>query len=128
MVQGATILFVDDDRQVLRVMAEALTLKGFRVLTTDDGYEAMRLLAQEDVDVLFTDIVMPDVDGLQLVKHAKLLRPGLRVMLATGFGTLIRASGFGSRANEAASLGKLLYKPLRADQIEDEIRALLAAG
>jgi two-component system cell cycle response regulator CpdR len=117
--QGPTILFVDDDRQIRRVVAEALTLKGFRVLTTDDGYEAMRLLAQEHVDVLFTDIVMPDVDGIQLVKHAKLLRPGLHVMMATGYA---------SRATEAAALGKLLYKPLRADRIEAEIRAMLAAG
>lgn len=119
MGQALTILFVDDDRLIRRVVAEALSGRGFRVLTTDDGYEAMRLLAQEHVDVMFTDLVMPDIDGVQLVKQAKLLRPDLHVMMATGYA---------SKAKEAASLGKLLFKPLRADQIEAEIRDLLAGG
>jgi DNA-binding NtrC family response regulator len=119
MGKAISILFVDDDHEIRRVVAEALTLKGFRVLTTDDCYEAMRLLAQEHVDVLFTGIVMPDVDGIRLVKHAKLLRPGIHVMMARGNA---------SKANEAVSLRKLLHKPLRADHLETEIRALLAAA
>lgn len=119
MGQALTILFVDDDRQIRRVVAESLAAKGFRVLTTDDGYEAMRLLAQEHVDVLFADLVMPDLDGVQLVRQAKLLCPQLHVMMATGYA---------SKAKEAGSLGKLLFKPLRADQIEAEIRQLLADG
>ncbi len=119
MGEALTILFVDDDRQIRRVVAEALSVRGFRVLTTDDGYEAMRLLAQEHVDVLFTDIVMPEIDGIQLVKQAKLLRPDLHVMMATAYA---------STAREASSLGKLLFKPLRADQIEAEIRQLLKGG
>ncbi len=101
------------------MITEALAARGFRVLTTDDGYEALRLLAQEHVDVLFTDLVMPDLDGVELVKQARLLRPDLRVIMETGYA---------SRAKEAASLGKLLFKPLRADQIEAEIRRMLAGG
>lgn len=117
MGQTLTILFVDDDRQIRRVVAEALAARGFRVLTTDDGYEAMRLLAQEHVDVLFADLVMPEIDGVQLVMQAKLFRPNLHVIMATGYA---------SKAKEAELLGKLLYKPLRADQIEAEIRQLMA--
>jgi DNA-binding NtrC family response regulator len=119
MGQALTILFVDDDRAIRRVVAEDLAARGFRVLTTDDGYEAMRLLAQEHVDVLFCDLVMPDIDGVQLVKQARLLRPDLQVLMATGYA---------SKAREAESLGKLLFKPLRADQIESEIRQLLSEG
>jgi DNA-binding NtrC family response regulator len=117
MGQALTVLFVDDDRQIRRVVAEALAARGFRVLTTDDGYEAMRLLAQEHVDVLFADLVMPEIDGVALVKQAKLLRPDLHVLMATGYA---------SKAREAEVLGKLLYKPLRADQIETEIQQLVA--
>lgn len=113
-----TILFVDDERPLRRVIAQALAARGFRVLTTDDGYEALRLLAQEQVDVLFTDIVMPDMDGVELVKQAKLLQPDLRVLMVTGYA---------SRAKAAAVLGKLLFKPMRVDQIEAEIRNLFAA-
>jgi CheY-like chemotaxis protein len=47
--QSFTILFVDDDHTVLSIIAEALSAKGFRMLATDNGYEAMRLLAQENM-------------------------------------------------------------------------------
>jgi two-component system, cell cycle response regulator CpdR len=114
-----TILFVDDDLAVLSIVAEALSARGFRVLATDKGDEALRLLAQEPVDVLFADIVMPDMNGIELVKRAKLVRPNLKVLLETGYF---------SRAAEARSFGKLVFKPLRVDQIEGEIRSLLPAA
>lgn len=114
-----TILFVDDDRPVLRIIAEALSAKGFRVLATDNGDEALRLLVREPVDVLFADIVMPDMNGIELAKRAKLMRPNLKVLLQTGYF---------SRAAEAKALGKLVFKPLRVDQIESEIRSLLHAA
>jgi two-component SAPR family response regulator len=117
--QALTILFVDDDQLVLAIIAEALSVRGFRVLATDNGNDAMRLLAQEHVDVLFADVVMPDINGIELAKQAKLMRPHLKVLLETGYY---------SRAEEARSVGKLLFKPLRADQIEAEIRGLLTAA
>jgi CheY-like chemotaxis protein len=113
-----TILFVDDDQHVLAVIAEALSAKGFRVLATDNGYDALRLIAEDYVDVLFTDVVMPGINGIELAKQAKLLNPALKVMLETAYF---------SRAAEASAIGKLLFKPLRADQIETEIRDLLSA-
>ena len=114
--QGFTILCVDDDRPVLAIIAEALSARGYRVLATDNGDEAMRLLAREHVDVLFADVVMPDMTGIELAKQAKLMRPDLKVLLETGYF---------SRSQEAKSLAKLLFKPLRADQIDAEIRGLL---
>lgn len=117
--QVLTILFVEDDRQVRTVVTETLAERGFRVLTTDDGNEALRLLGQEQVDVLFSDVVMPGLDGVELARRAQRLRPRLKVMLATGYF---------SRAKEAESVAKLLFKPLRADQIEAEVRQLVAAG
>ena len=119
MRQPLTILFVDDDPAVLGIIAEALSARGFRVMATDNGEAALRLLAQEPVDVLFTDIVMPDMNGIELAKRAKLMRPNLKVLLETGYF---------SRAAEAKSVGKLVFKPLRVDQIEDEIRRLQRAA
>jgi DNA-binding NtrC family response regulator len=111
-------LFVDDDQPVLAVIAEALSARGFRVLAADNADDALRLLAQEHVDVLFADVVMPGINGIELAKRAKLLRPDLKVLLETGYF---------SRAAEAKSVATLLFKPLRADQIEVEIRNLLNA-
>ena len=119
MQQPLTILFVDDDRPVLSITAEALSAKGFRVVVADNGDDALRLLAQEPVDVMLADIVMPDMNGIELAKRAKLMRPGLKVLLETGYY---------SRAAEAKAVGKLVFKPLRVDQIEAEIRSLQRAA
>jgi len=119
VTRALTILFVDDDQPVLSVIAEALSAKGFRVLATNNGDEALRLLAQEPVDVLFADIVMPEMNGIELAKRAKLIHPNLKVLLETGYF---------SRAEEAKSVGKLVFKPLRVDQIESEILSLLPAA
>ncbi len=113
MEQLLTILLVEDDSAVRGVLSEALTVRGFRVLAADNGQEALRLLDQEPIDVLLADVVMPELNGIELAKQAKLLHPEIRIILATGYL---------SRAKEAMSVGKLLFKPLRADDIEAEIR------
>jgi CheY-like chemotaxis protein len=129
MAQALTILFVDDDQPVRAVIAEALAAKGFRVLAADSGYEAMQLLAQEHIDVLFADIVMPSLNGIELAKQAKAVHPDLRIILATGYYSRtdegwLRAT---TRAPMSAkSVGKLLFKPLRVDEIEAEILNLMA--
>src|SRR5690349_95368 len=99
MVKALTVLFVEDDDLIRENLAEALSSAGLRVLVTDNGYAAMRILAQEHVDVLFTDIIMPGLNGIELAREAKALRPDLKIVLATGYL---------SRADEARSLGTLL--------------------
>lgn len=116
MERSLTVLFVEDGQPARSVTADALAHRGFRVLATDNAGEALRLLVAEPVDVLFADIVMPGINGIELAKQAKALRPGLKVLLATGYF---------SRAHEARAVAKLLFKPLRADQIEAEIRELV---
>ena len=116
MAELLTVLFVEDDDQVRDVLAQALPSSKFHVLTAENGYAALRIIAQTHVDVLFTDIVMPGLNGIELAKQAKLLRPDLQVILETGYF---------SRADEARSLGPLLFKPLRAHEIEAEIRKLV---
>lgn len=122
-VQGGsgefTVLFVEDDRSISGVMGDALTQRGFRVIIADNGLAALRILEHVHVDVLFADIVMPGLDGIQLVKRAKLMRPGIHAILATGYL---------SKSEEAKPVAKLLFKPLRADEIETEIRTMLKAG
>jgi two-component system cell cycle response regulator CpdR len=119
VAQALTVLFVDDDEMVRTSVAQALGARGFLVFVAENGYEAMRLLAQGHVDVLLTDIVMPHIDGIELIRQAQLLRPGLKVMLTTGYA---------SRFADGTSAAKLLVKPLRLDQIEVEIRNLWNAA
>jgi YesN/AraC family two-component response regulator len=116
MAEAFTILFVDDDELVRAPLARLLSTHGVRVLTASSAIEAMRVLAQERVDVLFTDIVMPDKDGIELARQAQQLQPGIRLIFATGYF---------SRAATAAQLGKLLFKPLRASEIETALKDVL---
>jgi len=116
MAQTFTVLFVDDDDLVRAPVAELLRRHGLRVITAKSAVEAMRILAQEQVDILFTDIFMPDGDGIELAKQAQQLRPGIRVMFATAYFP---------RAADAAQLGKVLFKPMRAQQIEAAIDEVL---
>jgi DNA-binding NtrC family response regulator len=117
MAQAFTILYVEDDVLIRDPLVELLSLKGFHILPAEDGHAAMRILAEEHVDVLFTDVVMPGLSGIELAKQARRLQPHLKVIFATGHAV---------RAHEAAQIGKLLIKPLRAQQIEVELRELLA--
>jgi CheY-like chemotaxis protein len=117
MALAYTVLFVDDDPQVRESMVQLLSLKGFRVLSAESAFEGLRVLTQEHVDVLFSDLVMPGMSGIELAKKARRLRPDLNIMFATGYS---------ARAPEADHLGKLFVKPLRAHQVEAELCELMS--
>jgi CheY-like chemotaxis protein len=113
-----TILFAEDDAAVRESTAAILAARGFRLLVAKDGAEALRLLSENPVDVLFTDVVMPDLNGIELAREAQRLRPNIKVLLMTAYY---------SRAEEAARVGRLLFKPLRGAEIEAELGKLLGA-
>jgi two-component system, cell cycle response regulator CpdR len=119
MEEPFTVLFVEDDDGVRESVAELLAARGFRMLVAHDAREALRLLAENRVDALFTDIVMPGIDGVDLARQARRLHPELKVLFMTGYS---------ARAPEAMTLAKLLYKPLRSAEIEVELRMLLASA
>ena len=85
MAEAFTILFVDDDELVRAPLAALLTLHGMRVLTAVSAIEAMRVLALERVDVLFTDIVMPGIDGAEVVERLMPLRPQMKIIFMSGY-------------------------------------------
>jgi CheY-like chemotaxis protein len=99
---------------VTTVWAASSTMveKGFRVLVAESAFEGLRILTQEHVDVLFCDIVMPGMSGIDLARKARQLRPTLKIVFATGYA---------ARAGEAVHLGKLFFKPMRPQQIEAEL-------
>ncbi len=112
------ILFAEDDTLVRYAVIEVLRRHGFHALVAEDGYEAIRLLMEHPVDLLFTDIVMPGISGFELARQARLLRPELRVLYMTGYA---------DQEAQGLRYGKLLLKPLRAAEILAEVRQALAA-
>src|SRR6266571_8743552 len=81
-----TILTVDDDEGVREFATDVLTDAGFDVVTAASGEAALLLLAGEGpIDLLFTDIVMPGLNGTDLARQARRLRPGVRVLFASAY-------------------------------------------
>src|SRR5215207_1180074 len=85
---GERILVVDDEPAVLDACARALSRRRFEVQTAAGGAEAISRLGSEPFDLLLTDIKMPDIDGLELVRVARELDPDLPCVVLTGHGAL----------------------------------------
>jgi CheY-like chemotaxis protein len=121
MASPLSILFVEDERDLRALVMGMLSAAGFRVFVAADGYDAVRILAAHHIDLLFTDVVMPGMDGVQLASQAKLMRPGIKILFATGY--VQRATERG-----AMRLGRLLYKPLRQPEVIREVEAVLGVA
>ena len=110
------VLVVDDDPVVGKSIDRTLSPRGYAVITASDGPEALDRLAREDYDVVYTDIMMPGMDGLEVAARIKASRPWLPVVIVTGYGT---------EANEAKAkdigVAGFLRKPLSPDMIETSL-------
>jgi PAS domain S-box-containing protein len=110
---GATVLLVEDNDQV-RAFAESLLADlDYRVASASSAEAALEALADGEVDLLFTDVMMPGMNGVELAERARKMRPGLPVLLASGYSE--EMAGGGTRAFEtlakpygAATLGAAL--------------------
>jgi two-component system response regulator HydG len=83
-----TILVVEDDAENRAAMLKVLEGAEYRVLETDNGQQALDLLNEEDIDILVTDLRLPILDGVELLKRAKALEQDLEVIMITGHGTV----------------------------------------
>ena len=118
------VLVVDDDPVVGRSFDRVLSEKGYAVITARDGPEALKKLAEVNFDVVFTDIRMPGMDGIEVAARVKERRPWVPVVIVTGYGTDENEA----RA-EAAGVSGFLRKPLSPDMIEGTtVRALAATA
>jgi two-component system, NtrC family, response regulator HydG len=82
------ILVVDDEPELCRALGKLLDRNGYDVLTAGDGEQALALLRQHDVHLVLTDLVMPRMGGLDLLKAGKVLSPGTEFVIITGHGTI----------------------------------------
>jgi two-component system response regulator HydG len=87
----ARVLVVDDDAEVVRLLEEDLTAAGFAVLPACSGTAAIQLLRDTPVDAVVTDLRMPDVDGLEIVRAAAGSQPDTKVIIITAFATIASA-------------------------------------
>jgi DNA-binding NtrC family response regulator len=112
MTRG-TILVVDDDAAVLLTTARLLQRAGFETLEIGTPAEALALIATEPVDVLLSDVVMPDMNGLELAAAVRERHPEIEVVLMSGFtpAALMRHKLTGEGAPA------ILQKPVARDEL-----------
>ncbi len=82
------ILLVDDHKSFRDSLAKILNSEGYKVCAANDGEEALDILRQEHINLVLTDLKMPKMDGVELLRVAKTLHPEIEVILITGFGTV----------------------------------------
>ena len=112
------ILLAEDDESMRVYLARALERVGYAVVSVDRGTAALPLLQSERFDLLLTDIVMPEMDGIELAQKAAAIAPDMRVMFITGFAAVALKAG------KAAPEAKVLSKPFHLRDLVAEVDRL----
>jgi DNA-binding NtrC family response regulator len=106
------ILVVDDEPLMCRSLSEVIRRAGYEVFTANNGYEALEFIQQESISVIITDMNMPKMDGIEVLRQAKVIVPNVAVIMVTGYATV-------DSAVEAMKYGALDYitKPFSPSRI-----------
>ena len=115
-----TLLFVDDEESILEVASEYFKAKGYNILTAENGRIAADIIANRKIDCCFTDINMPEMDGLELAEHIRLVDNTIPVIIMTGYPSLdntIRTLKNG--------VVDFLIKPVNLNQLEICVKRVL---
>ena len=116
----ARILAVDDEEIILNSFRKILVLAGYAIDTVEKGSEALGLIRKNDYDFIFTDLKMPEMDGVELTKAAKHLRPDIDIIVITGYASI-------ETAVETVKLGAMAYveKPFTEDELLNFLKTAL---
>lgn len=117
-----TILLAEDDDSMRRFLARALERAGYDVVSYGNGVEALEGLKEKPVTLLLTDIVMPEMDGIELAKRAAELNPEMKIMFITGFAAVALEP-----YSEAPKQARILSKPIHLKDLVREVDKMLAA-
>lgn len=109
------ILLAEDDDAMRQYLARALERSGYHVVSVDRGTAAIPLIESDTFDLLLTDIVMPEMDGIELAQHAATIAPDMRVMFITGFAAVTLKAG------KAMPQAKVLSKPFHLRDLVLEV-------
>lgn len=129
-----TILLVDDEVAHLKTLERVFTKEGYEVLTATGGEEALDVIRARSVNLVITDLMMPDLDGMDLLKLVRTLRPETETVLMTAFGTVERAVqgmkegayDFITKPIKRATVLKVARQALERQALVAENRALKA--
>ena len=105
-------LVVDDDKVTLELLTYQLTSEGFETLAADNGNTGLEYVRDNDFDIILTDLNLPDISGIEMVKRSKEISPQTEIIMVTGFGST-------EKAIEATKAGAFHYveKPVDFDEL-----------
>ncbi|WP_294298776.1 cell cycle two-component system response regulator CpdR [uncultured Sphingomonas sp.] len=116
------ILLAEDDDVMRQYLARALERSGYAVTSVDRGTAALMLLEAEAFDLLLTDIVMPEMDGIELAQRCAEIAPDTRVMFITGFAAVTLKAG------KAMPQARVLSKPFHLRDLVLEVDRMFQVG
>lgn len=121
----ATILVIDDNDAMRRLILRVLRPRGHTLLEAENGNQGLTLLADHRPDLVITDILMPDKEGIETIREALQRAPGIKIIAISGGGTqnlmyLDAARSFGAQAT--------LAKPFRPEELLTTVDRVLAGG
>ena len=116
------ILLAEDDTAMREYLTRALERSGYAVTAVDRGTAALPLIESEPFDLLLTDIVMPEMDGIELAQRASEIVPAMRVMFITGFAAVTL------RAGQTLPQARVLSKPFHLRDLVLEVDRLFEFG
>ncbi|MGY2373071.1 response regulator [Pseudomonas sp. SDO524_S393] len=114
---ASTILVVEDDAIVRMLIVDVLEELEFQVLEAADAKEALTIVNAPDqvIDLMMTDVGLPDMDGKDLANKVRALRPALPILFASGYAETI----------DLPSGMQMIGKPFSIDQLRDKVKAML---
>ena len=113
MVEKARILVVDDEGELCRILDLFLTAQGYAVVTANDGESAVAVVGKGKYDLVLLDCRLPDMSGIEVLRHIKRMDENIPVVIMTGYGTM-------KEATEAMRSGACNYitKPFDFDSLK----------
>ena len=114
------IILAEDDETMRRFLVNALEKAGYSVVAFGNGADAYQRIREEPFSSLLTDIVMPEMDGIELARRASELDPDLKIMFITGFAAVALNS-----EEQAARDAKVLSKPFHLRDLVQEVERML---
>lgn len=114
------ILLAEDDQAMREYLTRALERSGYEVVAVDRGTAAAPLLESEHFDLLLTDIVMPEMDGIELARHCNIVSPTSEIIFITGFAAVALSAG------ESIPNAKILSKPFHLNDLVHAVERLFS--
>ena len=119
------ILVIDDDPQIRMMLSELLKRENYKVRVVSSGLEALKQFSREKPDLVITDVVMPDMDGLELMLRLRKQQPDLKVLAISG-GARIGPESYLKLA-DGLGADATIAKPMDVVKLLDTVKELVAA-